>query len=538
MKKKKTAAGPKDGAMKKITALLIAMGMTAGMAAGCGGREADPGTSGSQEAAAGEKTFVLGDTTFNAENGEADINPHNDSSGWACIRYGVGETLFRFTDSMEIEPWLAESYENVDELTWVITLREGITFTSGRAMDGQAVKECLEALAADHPRAAGDLQLAEITAEGQTVTITTEEPVPALLNYLADPYGCIIDMQAGVTEEGIVSGTGPYQAVSLVTDTSLELVKNENYWNGEPKIDRITVRTISDGDTLTMALQSGEIDASYGMPYASYPLFENDAYTFSSCATSRVFFGAMNFESEITSDPAVRKAIAMGIDKEGFVETLLDGNGYPAAGVYPDSFSFGGEAVTTETYDPQGARKVLEEAGWVDTDGDGVREKDGTPLVLRWLTYPSRQEQPLLAESAQATLGEIGFQVEINNTADHNSIRTDTGAWDIYVSAMVTAPTGDPEYFFAYHCLDSSTNNDGHYHSDRLEELAAEMAETFDTKRREELAVQMQQTILDDNAYVFCSHLRMSMISKASVTGLTAHPCDYYEITADLDINE
>lgn len=538
MKKKKTAAGPKAGAMKKITALLIAMGMTAGMAAGCGGREEDPGTSGSQEAAAGEKTFVLGDTTFNAENGEADINPHNDSSGWACIRYGVGETLFRFTDSMEIEPWLAESYENVDELTWVITLREGITFTSGRAMDGQAVKECLEALAADHPRAAGDLQLAEITAEGQTVTITTEEPVPALLNYLADPYGCIIDMQAGVTEEGIVSGTGPYQAVSLVTDTSLELVKNENYWNGEPKIDRITVRTISDGDTLTMALQSGEIDAAYGMPYASYPLFENDAYTFSSCATSRVFFGAMNFESEITSDPAVRKAIAMGIDKEGFVETLLDGNGYPAAGVYPDSFSFGGEAVTTETYDPQGARKVLEEAGWVDTDGDGVREKDGTPLVLCWLTYPSRQEQPLLAESAQATLGEIGFQVEINNTADHNSIRTDTGAWDIYVSAMVTAPTGDPEYFFAYHCLDSSTNNDGHYHSDRLEELAAEMAETFDTKRREELAVQMQQTILDDNAYVFCSHLRMSMISKASVTGLTAHPCDYYEITADLDINE
>lgn len=531
MKKKKTAVKP-------IIALLIAMGMAAGMAAGCGGREADPGTSGSQEAAAGEKTFVLGDTTFNAENGEADINPHNDSSGWACIRYGVGETLFRFTDSMEIEPWLAESYENVDELTWVITLREGITFTSGRAMDGQAVKECLEALAADHPRAAGDLQLAEITAEGQTVTITTEEPVPALLNYLADPYGCIIDMQAGVTEEGIVSGTGPYQAVSLVTDTSLELVKNENYWNGEPKIDRITVRTISDGDTLTMALQSGEIDAAYGMPYASYPLFENDAYTFSSCATSRVFFGAMNFESEITSDPAVRKAIAMGIDKEGFVETLLDGNGYPAAGVYPDSFSFGGEAVTTETYDPQGARKVLEEAGWVDTDGDGVREKDGTPLVLRWLTYPSRQEQPLLAESAQATLGEIGFQVEINNTADHNSIRTDTGAWDIYVSAMVTAPTGDPEYFFAYHCLDSSTNNDGHYHSDRLEELAAEIAETFDTKRREELAVQMQQTILDDNAYVFCSHLRMSMISKASVTGLTAHPCDYYEITADLDINE
>ena len=63
------------------------------------------------------------------------------------------------------------------------------------------------------------------------------------------------------------------------------------------------------------------------------------------------------------------------------------------------------------------------------------------------------------------------------------------------------------------------------------------MGQTFDTERREELAVEMQQVILDDNAYVFCSHLRMSMIMKSNVTGLTAHPCDYYEITAELDIS-
>ena len=505
---------------------------------GCGSRSPETGTDAVSEHADGQKTFVFGDTTFNAENGEPDINPHNENGGWACIRYGVGETLFRFNDAMEIEPWLAESYENVDERTWVIRLRDGVTFTSGRKMDAAAVKECLDALVSTHVRAAGDLHIEEITAEGQTLTIRTEIPVPALLHYLSDPYGCICDVQAGVSEEGIVQGTGPYRAVSLTTDTGMELEKNENYWNGKPKIDHITIRTISDGDTLTMALQSGEIDAAYGLPYVSYPLFETGDYTFTGCATSRVFFGAMNYESEITSDPAVRKAIAMGIDKEGFVETLLGGNGYPAVGVYPDTFSFGGDRVTAETYDPEGAAQVLEEAGWTDTDGDGVREKDGRPLVLRWLTYPSRQEQPLLAESAQATLGAIGFQVEINNTADHNRIRADRSAWDIYVSAMVTAPTGDPEYFFTYHCLDDSPQNDGRYHNDHLEQLADEMSRTFDEGRREQLAVEMQQTILNDNAYVFCSHLQMNMVAKATVTGLTAHPCDYYEITVDLDINE
>ena len=64
------------------------------------------------------------------------------------------------------------------------------------------------------------------------------------------------------------------------------------------------------------------------------------------------------------------------------------------------------------------------------------------------------------------------------------------------------------------------------------------MSRTFDEGRREQLAVEMQQTILNDNAYVFCSHLQMNMVAKATVTGLTAHPCDYYEITVDLDINE
>ena len=527
--------GMKEMKTKRLMALLLTACLAVGTLAGC----SSGSSSGGNESAAvkensEKKTFVFGDTTFNPENEEPDVNPHNTYAGWACIRYGVGETLFHYSDSMEIEPWLAKSFENVDDLTWKITLQDGVKFTSGRVMDGEAVKECLEHLVEVHERAKGDLMIDSITADGQTVTIKTTELKPTLLNYLSDPYGCIIDMQAGISDDGIVAGTGPYKAVSLVSGEKLELVKNEDYWNGDPGFDEITVRTISDGDTLTMALQSGEIDGAYGMPYASYPLFENDNYTFSSCATSRAFFAHMNFESPVIQDVAVRKAIAMGIDKDGFVNTLLNGNGYAAIGTYPDSFTFGGDAVTAEKYDPEGAKKVLEDAGWVDSDGDGIREKDGQKLAIRWLTYPSRQELPLLAESVQATLKDIGIAVTINSTADHNSIRIDPTAWDVYASAMVTAPTGDPEYFFTTHCLDSSSANNGHYHSDKLEALEAEMAKTFDTDRRGELAVEMQQTILDDYAFIFCSHLKMSMISKSSVTGLTAHPCDFYEITADL----
>ena len=185
------------------------------------------------------KVFTYGDTTFNAENDESDVNPHRGYSGWACIRYGIGETLFKYSDSMELEPWLAKSYENVDDNTWKITLQDNVTFSSGRKMDAQAVKECLDDLVAVHERAAGDLKISNMDADGQTLTITTSEPVPALMNYLSDPYACIIDMEAGITDDGKVTGTGPYIVQELETDKGLTLVKNENYWNGTPHLDTI-----------------------------------------------------------------------------------------------------------------------------------------------------------------------------------------------------------------------------------------------------------------------------------------------------------
>ena len=287
--------------MKKsgvLLVFLILLSIAPGLLSGCSSEQDSDDTTITGAA------FVFGDTTFNVENEEPDVNPHNMYSGWACIRYGIGETLFRYSDTMEIEPWLATDYELLDELTWRITLRDNVAFSSGRTLDGQAVKECLEHLVEVHDRAYKDLMIETIAADGQTVTITTTEPRPALLNYLSDPYGCIIDMKAGITDDGIVAGTGPYIAESLVSSQELNLIRNENYWDGFPGFERITVLTISDGDTLTMALQSGELDSAYGLPYASYPLFRNEDYIFSSCATSRCFFVHMNFESQIIQDGA------------------------------------------------------------------------------------------------------------------------------------------------------------------------------------------------------------------------------------------
>lgn len=113
-------------------------------------------------------------------------------------------------------------------------------------------------------------------------------------------------------------------------------------------------------------------------------------------------------------------------------------------------------------------KSFLEEAGWTDTDNDGYADKDGEKLTLRWVTYPSRQELPLLAESVQATMKEIGIDIQVNSTASYQDF-LDSGDWDIFAGAFVSAPTGDPEvllhHIFVRILL---PKNRGGYHSDKL----------------------------------------------------------------------
>ncbi len=513
--------------MKKFFATICAAAL---LMTGCGG-----GTGiRDQVSGVSDKTFTYGTVAYGVAMENAGTNPHESYSGWSTLRYGIGETLFKFNEHMELEPWLAESFEQVDDYTVRIKISDAAKFSNGKTVDGAAVKKCLDALIQNHDRAPRDLKISAIEADGQFVTIKSAEKVPALLNYLSDPYGCIVDVDAGVQDK-IVVGTGPYKAVK-VTDTQIDLVPNENYWGTvKPKLDKIIVKSITDGDTLTMAMQNGELDAVQGLPYSSLKLFGGDGYKISQADTSRVYQIAFNFNTPELQDVNVRRAISMAVDKDGFCKVLLDGNGTPAVGPFPANLTFGDNAVHAAPYDLDGAKKLLADAGWSDTDGDGYVDKDGKNLELRYLTYTSRQELPLLAEAAQANLKLIGVKLNVNATDNYKPLLK-SGDYDLYSKAIVTAPTGDGEYYFTSHIVPGAVDNAGNYDSPQIVALENELHNTFGAAERSALVVKMSQQVLDDCALIYASHLRMSFVMKPNVEGFTAHPSDYYEIRPELDI--
>ena len=486
-----------------------------------------------------EKVFHFGTTAYGIEMGNTGLNPHHDYSGWSAVRYGVGETLFKFNDKMQLEPWLAKSYEQLDDYTVKITLKDNIKFSSGRALDGQAVKECLEDLIKNHDRAPFDLKIASITADGQDIIIKSQEKVPALLNYLSDPYGAIIDMQYGITADNNVAGTGPFVATK-VSDKQIELVKNPNYWNGNVAMDKVIITEVIDGDTLTMALQTGEFDAVQGLPYANLDLFQNNPdYHVSSIATSRCFFAQINYNNPILQDYNIRKAIAMSLDKQGFTHNLLQDNGSIAIGAFPDNFTFGGDKLQTVNYNPIEAKELLAQAGWVDNDGDGYVDKDGKNLEMDFIFYSGRAELPLFAEATQSDAKKVGIKVNLKNV-DYNvldgiGVR---GEYDLLISNILTLQAGDPEVFINQYWKTNVNGNNPQngsgYSNPAYDALSDKLAVEFDPAKRRQLVIDMQKIILDDAATIIFGYPQTNMISNTSIANAEILPCDYYWLTKEI----
>lgn len=476
--------------------------------------------------------FIFGVYNF------SQLDPADNYNGWGTIRYGVGETLFKLDKSLNVVPVLVTDYDlSDDKLTWTLTLRDHVLFHNGDVMDGKAVKASLERLVANNERAASDLMIQDILAEDNTVKITTSVPNPILLNSLCDPYACIVDAAA---DDGTVDFneypvcTGPYVVKDYSIDEEAYLEPFENYWAGQPKCASVTIKSIPDVDTLSFAMQSGEIDAAYGLPYDSLSLFSEDSqFEITQAATTRVYMLYFNLKNKYMDDENFRRAICMAVDKESYSHVLLNGAGTPTKSAFPASLTYGDDSLMTDVpdYDIEKAKALLQKSGYVDSDNDGFLEKDGEKVSVKLITY-GRTGLPQSAQALQSALTQLGIET-VYELTDNVRSYLEGNDFDICAYAYVTTPTGDPLSYINYTIGSGNGGNFGSYSNPEVDTLIEAMTSEFDVEKRSEYAREIQQIVTKDSSYCYMFHLNMFIVTKAGVTGMEQSPVDYYQITAE-----
>lgn len=530
---------------KRTLSLGITAALAAGMLAGCGGSAdtaGSAGTSGTAGSAGADGEKVL---TFGCQNyGDGLVDPTNQTNAaWNLMRYGVGEALFKFNDNMEVEPWLAESYEVTDDhLTWTIKLRDDVKFSDGCEMTATKVKESLDRLKVEGPKGSSGPEKfleyeAEITADdaANTITIQTVTAYPNLPGNLAYPVMAIVDVVDTTDWNNGVIGTGPYVIETFTDQVGYTLVANENYREEVP-YDRVELLYMSDASAKAMALKNGQVDLVENITNVSdiQELQNDENFTVDIASGVRCGFSWINFNGVLGND-ALRQAVIMGIDDEAICASNLIGGLYtPGYSVLPSNLEYGYDTLENPfAFDVEAATKLLDDAGIVDTDGNGIRELDGQDIVLDYVYYDNR----LLKEFAQAHhqyLTAIGIEVnEREGSSDDQWSSLVAGDYDFNANNWTTVGNGDPTEYMANWCSTSSANYCG-YVNEEYDKLYAQLVTETDPDTRTEIITRLQQILIDDAAVLVDGYYNSSMIYSRNVGYAHIHTADYYWLSTEI----
>jgi peptide/nickel transport system substrate-binding protein len=364
-------------------------------------------------------------------------------------------------ETMELKPWLAESWEvNPTNTEFTFTLRDGVTFSNGEAFDAGVVKANLESIAGLGALSSlGSGMVAGIrnveAPDPRTVVVTFDEPNAQFLNATSTvtlgmlaPATLEAAPEALCNGEGLI-GTGPFAVESRTQDASTILTKREGYnWpseivehSGDAYLDRIEFTIVPESSVRTGSLQSGELEIIDSTAPQDVPILESSGFVVEGRANPgipMVLF--LNREKAVWQDPAVRKAVQIGIDRQQMMDTLFTDLTPSATGPLAATTTGFVDESAGLAYDPDGARQLLEGAGYTMNDGTGIYEKNGVPVSFDVIQFYAN-ETPTI-ELMQQQLADVGIGVDIRAMSGTESDAVEAaGDWDtLYANWTRTDP--------------------------------------------------------------------------------------------------
>ncbi len=348
--------------------------------------------------------------------------PANVTVGMGSNRLPIFENLTHMDENFQIQPWLATSWEyDADRSVWTFELRDDVFFHDGEQLTAEVV--------ADHFNLLGEgstmASLLEIGANAATaVSDFTVEIASANVQLPMSASHMTMGIRRGDAFAGEFIGTGPFMFVEYEPGDHITVEKNPDYWGGPSDLDGIELFFMPDPLTRMLALQAGEVHIIYSPSREGLPALEGRdeiiLYPTVPASHQQLDLNVTGDAFNILQDPLVREALGYAINRQEIIEVgwggfAVESQTLVAQTLLGDSAS----NVVGYTFDPERANSLLEEAGWVDEDDDGIREKDGRRLTLRMVNgWPNAEENGSTPEVLQSQLGEVGIELEIIPVAD------------------------------------------------------------------------------------------------------------------------
>jgi peptide/nickel transport system substrate-binding protein len=463
-----------------------------------------------------------------------DVDSINPFAGTTVSAYEMMhmnyDMLTGYAPNGDVRPEIADSWEVSDDgLTWTFKIHPGITWQDGEPLTASDVAFTYNYII--------DNELAAFTSSTVNIKEAVALDDATVEFHLTKPKATMLRLWIPIVPEHIwseipgakaatykngppVVGSGPFQVVEVKKGSYMRFAANKDYWMGAPKVDEVILEIYQNQDTMAMDLKSGTIDCAVDLPVAQFNALKNEPGITAKAGLKRYFVElAMNVYDNDNSqgnpvlrDLKFREAISWAVDKQKIVDTCLGGYAEVGQSIIGPFTDYAWTPTPEETfgYDMAKAAQLLDEAGYQDTDGDGVREdKQGKPIELRLWTRSESPEQQRAGKLITGSFEELGLQIELTVTNDGGindgiyATKGDAYAPDYDMFIWGWGGTADPGYQLgSFITSQIDFWNDACWSNAEYDSLYDQQDAEMDGPTREQQVQRMQQLFYDDAPYV------------------------------------
>ena len=452
--------------------------------------------------------------------------------------FRLGELVFDGLVQLDTElvpqPALAERWENPDPTTWVFHLRQGASFHDGEAVTAEDVVYTYQSILEESfgaPNRALYVPITSVTArDPQTVEFKLSEAYAPFLNYMEMgivPQHVAEDPSSDFANNPV--GAGPFKFVRWQKNNRIELAAFAEYWQGPPKLAGVTLMIVPDNTVRATALETGDLDLIHSplSPQDVERLKTTEGVEVSEQTALGYTYLNFNTSDPILSDVNVRRAIAHMVDKAVISEEIYQGMDKPGESpLVPNTWWY--SEVTDHPFDPATAADLLTQAGWQDSDGDGILDKAGQKLSLVLKTHSEDPNRIQAVEYLQNVLTENGIEVSVE-TAEFPTFFEAVRNQDYQIALIGWLRLVDPDYAMYNQFRCDGTNNYGKYCNPRVDELLQQGRATMDPAQRAAIYQEAAQIVVDEVAYDVLLYQGYIVAMRDNVEGFQPHPAGSFK---------